>query len=176
MTLLAVRLAGGALILTACTYAGIMAEGRLKRRWMFFEELCELFGYLERETVYHRTPLDEALSLAAERCRTELKKVLLDAAEGVKKKTGGDFSEIWEKAVRRELDRGIFAEETIQVILLSSKALCNPDVVLQKELISQYARRFAQMEADAEEDYRSKGGLFRKLGTAAGIFLILLLM
>ena len=164
------------MILAACTYTGMLAEGRLKKRWMFFGELYELFGYLERETVYHRTPLDEALTNAASRCRTELRAVLLAASASVKEMAGGEFSEIWEKAVRQELDRGIFAEETIQVILISSKALCNSDVVLQKELISQYARRFEQMEADAEEDYRSKGRLFRKLGTAAGIFLILLLM
>ena len=170
------RAAGALLLFASCFLFGVSCETRLKRRWMILREFLEFFRYLERETSRRRTPLWEAMELGANRCRTEVREVLLFAAEQIRERKGGEFVRIWETAVFEKLGRDLTGEEAFQAILQSAGALCGSDLVLQRELLSQCADRFALLEEDARKDYRSRGTLFRRLGAAAGIFLILIFL
>ena len=57
-----------------------------------------------------------------------------------------------------------------------SAAMCSADVVLQRALLDKYADRFRMMSAREAELLREKGGLYRRLAAAAGVFLVLALL
>lgn len=170
----AVKAAGALCILAASAMVGIELERGMKKRWMFLLEMQEVLAFLEKEMTYHRSPIPEAFRGAASRCSTELKGILLLAAGEAEKREGRSFEEIWSAAVDESIPAQLLSAEELQAVKGAADALCNPDVVMQRTLLEQYAGRFGAMSKKAAEVCREKGGLYRKLTTAAGIFLVIL--
>lgn len=172
----AVKMAGAFCILSACILVGIELERRLKKRWMFLKEMQELMTVLEKEMTYHRAPVPEAFCSAAGRCTTQLQQMLLFAASRIEKREGKSFRDIWYESVNRCIPAGLLTDEELQDVIDAADALCNTDVVMQKTLLEKYADRFLEMSNREAEVCRDKGGLYRKLTTAAGVFLVILLI
>lgn len=148
----------------------------MKRRWQILREMCEVLRYLEKEMIYHRTPLEEAMEAAAGTGSMEIAGMLKLAAEGMKERKGTLFREIWKSAVAASLGDGVLTEQEMEIIADSWTAFCNPDVVLQKTMLDKQLLRMEDACRKAEEEYREKAGLYRKLWAAGGVFLILLLL
>ena len=148
----------------------------MKKRWQILGEMCEVLRYLEKEMIFHRTPLEEAMRAAAGSGSMEIARMLKLAAEGMKQRTGNAFREIWREAVTSSLGNGVLTEQELEVVADSWTAFCNPDVVLQKTMLDQQLFRMEESCRKAETEYRDKAGLYRKLGAAGGIFLIILLL
>lgn len=170
------KLAGIVCILAACLMAGLELERGLKRRWLVLREMGELLEFLEKEMVFHRTPLREALGEAAGRSRTELGGLFERAAAMTEPGGGASFSDIWGKAAEQSGLGRLLTEEEYRMVWEVSAALCNADTVMQKTLMDKYRDRFAAMSCEMEKAYREKGALYRKLAVSAGVFLAILLI
>lgn len=169
------KLAGILLVLISAVMTGLELEHGLKLRWLYLREMSESLRFLEKEMIYHRTPVSEALSEAAKRCQTELKTLFLSASKQTESKKERTFDEIWAHSVR-ETAAGILTKQEIETVCELSGALCNTDTVMQKTLLEKYQERFAVMSRDMEQQFREKGALYHKLSAAAGAFLALLLL
>lgn len=162
------------IFLAACLFGSAM-EFQVKKRWMILRELRELFRFLQKEMIYHRSPLEEALLLAAKSGMQETGEMLRRIAEEMKKRNGRTFQEIWGQAVACCLGN-ILEPTALDAVKDAYTALCNTDVVLQKVLLEKQENLFEGLCRDAECGYREKSGLYRKLGAVGGIFLILVLL
>lgn len=176
MVRLAVRTAGIALVfVSSCLLGSAMEEG-LKRRWMILREFCALLRYMEREMVFHHTPLNEALRLAAGSGMKEIREMLEHAAAGLERQDGASFKEIWEAAAERYLEEGRIKNAVREQIRDLWMAFCNQDTVMQKTMLEKQEAYLADLCQEAEQEYREKAGLYRRLGAAGGAFLIILLL
>lgn len=176
MVWLAVRTAGILLIFAACCFLGSAMESRLKRQWMVLREFCELLRYMEREMVFHRTPLEEALRLAAKSGLREIRETLEYAADKVERQEGASFQEIWETAVTVCLKDDVLRSAVREPVCDIWTAFCNQDTVMQKTMLEKQELHLSGLCRDAEQEYRAKAGLYRRLGAAGGVFLIILLL
>ncbi len=176
MVWLAVRTAGIFLIFAAGSFLGDAMEYGLKRQWLILREFCELLRYMEREMVVHHTPLDEALRLAAGSGMREIREVLEYAADRVERQEGASFQEIWEDAVTCCLKDGVLRAGNREPVCDIWTAFCNQDTVMQKTMLEKQESHLAGLCRDAEQEYRAKAGLYRRLGAAGGVFLIILLL
>ena len=165
------RTAGMLCILTACILTGLSLEQRLRRRGQLFREMQETMIFLEKEMTYHRSPIHEAFCSAQKRCVTALGRVFSEAAAQVEQRNGRSFREIWEDALARFIPDGL-----LQLLAETSDALCNTDVVMQKTLLGKYADRFRTMSEEEARICSEKGGLYRRLAVAAGVFLVILFL
>lgn len=171
-----VRTVGMLCILAACILTGFVLEQRLKRREQLFREMQETMTFLEKETTYHRSPIHEAFRSVQKHCMTALSGVFSEVAAQVEQRNGQSFQKIWEDALARFIPDGLLTQDEMQLFVESSAALCNTDVVMQKTLLGKYADRFRLMSEEEEQLCREKGGLYRRLTVAAGIFLVILLL
>ncbi len=173
---ISVKLAGILCILAAGVLAGNGMERRMKRRWQLFREMRETIAFLEKEMGYYRAPLHEALRSAAQRCRTELGTVLSETAEQIEQRSGCSFREIWERNLAKQIPAGLLSREETQLFADTETAFCGTDVVIQRTLLEKYEDRFRMMEDTEARVCSEKGGLYRKLAAAAGVFLVILLL
>lgn len=173
---LIVRLLGALCVMVSCMLAGCAAEHRMKRRWHLLKEMQEILAFLEKEMTYHRAPLPEALRSAAWKCSGELARALVLTAEKIESRNGQAFALLWEESLADCIPEGLLSAEELCLLRETAAALCNADTVTQRALLEKYADRFRMMSRDVEEACREKGGLYRKLAAAAGIFLVVVLI
>ncbi len=162
--------------MAACVLTGLGLERRIKDRWQLFREMQETLTFLEKEMTYHRSPICEAFRLAAKRCRTRLGETLTEAAEQMEKRSGRSFPLIWEDALGKTIPSGLLTQDETQLFIEVRAALCNTDIVMQKTLLEKYVDRFRMMAETEAQVCLEKGGMYRKLAAAAGIFLVILLI
>ncbi len=174
--MIAAKGVGICLILAACILAGMELERGLKRRWLILRELHEMLLFLEKEMIFRRTPVPEALEDAAAQCRTEAQALFQKAAGLAGAKRGASFGALWEEAAAASGLEEILAAEEYQETCRMAQALSNTDTVMQKTMLEKYQSRFEEMSVEMERQYREKGALYRKLTAAAGAFLALLFL
>lgn len=170
------KAAGLCCVFTACFLIGTEEDRRLKQRWLFLREMYEMLAYLEKEMIFHRTPLPEALRSAAASCRTCLGGLLKMAAEKTESRENRSFQDIWKESAAKWVPCRLLPETESAVLLESAAALCGTDTVMQRTLILKYEQRFQMLSENARQEWQEKGGLYRRLSVAAGAFLVILLM
>ncbi|MCD7764261.1 MAG: stage III sporulation protein AB [Lachnospiraceae bacterium] len=170
------KLCGLVCIFVSCVLSGLEMEHRLKQRWMFLWEMKETLHLLEKDMTWHRTPLPEALFSAAQVCKTPLGPMLLCCAGQIEARSGRSFGEIWRECARGEIPAGLLSEVQMQSVLDTGKALCNTDTELQKTHLKKQEQHFENLCAAAQEEWREKGMLYRRLSAAAGAAAVILLL
>ncbi len=171
-----IKLAGCFCIIAAGWMTGWELERRLRQRWMFLKEMQELFLYLEKEMTYHRTTVETALREAAGNCATVLRDLLLTAADQVEQRRGELFRDIWEDAVRQTIPGSLLQQDQHDTVCEAAAALCGTDTVMQRTMLVKYAERFDEMSRQESQNCQEKGKLYRKLSTAAGVFIVIVLI
>lgn len=170
------RMTGILLVFLSSSILGSSMERQLKKRWLLLREMCEVLRYLEKEMIYHRTPLEEAITAASKTGSAEIADMLQSAAAAMQQRSGNAFREIWQESVAGSLENGVLTGQEMETVADCWMAFCNPDVVLQKTMLDKQLARMEILCQAAGEEYREKSGLYRKLGAAGGIFLIILLL
>ncbi len=171
-----VKAAGLVCVFASCVLTGIELERRMKFRWMVLSEMREVLVILEKEMVFHHADIPEAFASAAMGCRTVLREVLESAAAQAEQRNGDAFERIWRTAVAEKIPEKLLTPGELLALQNTAEALCTTDTVMQRTLLQKNADRFLEMGKTEEQNYREKGGLVRRLMTAAGAFLAILLI
>ena len=174
--LIAIRMTGCTLIGIASYLVGALLEQRLKQKWLFVKEMKELLEFLEKEITYRRSPAETALETAAGNCHTCLRELLLTVADKIRERNGMDFQAIWEEQVHLMVPEGMLLQEEYETVCEAASAMCQTDTVMQRRLIETQQSRFAQLCDQAQQTCQEKSRLYRRLSTAAGVFLIIVLI
>lgn len=155
---------------------GESLERQMKKRWQILRELCEVLRYLEKEMIFHRTPLQEAMLAASQTGSLEISELLNYTAREMGQRKGISFREIWQEGTKQVLGNGVLKQQEREAVADCWNAFCNADVVMQKTMMEKQLLRMENLCREAEAEYREKTGLYRKLGAVGGIFLILMLL
>lgn len=129
-----------------------------------------------KDMLCHRSSLAEALQTVAKRCRSEAGQLFAAAGIGISMTGTGPFSAIWTQSVKESGLGRLLTEMEYAELLALATVLCSADPVQQRVLFQRYGEQFQDMSRGAQEQYREKGALYRKLAAAAGVFLVLLLI
>ena len=170
--MLALRGIGMICIFSAAILTGRELELRLKRRWIVLSEIAGGLTLLEKD----RRSLAEALQTVAKRCRSEAGQLFAAAGIRISMTGTGPFSAIWTQSVKESGLGRLLTEMEYAELLALATVLCSADPVQQRVLFQRYGEQFQDMSRVAQEQYREKGALYRKLAAAAGVFLVLLLI
>lgn len=174
--MLALRGIGMICVFGAAILTGRELELRLKRRWIVLSEIAGGLTLLEKDMLCHRSSLAEALQTVAKRCRSEAGQLFAAAGIGISMTGTGPFSAIWTQSVKESGLGRLLTEMEYAELLALATVLCSADPVQQRVLFQRYGEQFQDMSRVAQEQYREKGALYRKLAAAAGVFLVLLLI
>lgn len=171
-----IKLIGLGCIFGACVLSGFRMEQTLKQKWLFWKELQEVFLLMEKEMIFHQTAVSDALWIGAQNCTTCLKDLFLHVSEEVKKNTGEVFEKVWQDSIDKMISDKLVKECERKLLYDTASALSGNDKMMQEILLSRNQERFRECGNTARSEYQEKGKLIRSLMTAAGIFLVILLI
>ena len=116
------------------------------------------------------------MQTVAKRCRSEAGQLFAAASIRISMTGTGPFSAIWAQSVKESGLGRLLTEMEYAELLALATVLCSADPGQQRVLFQRYGEQFQDMSRVAQEQYREKGALYRKLAAAAGVFLVLLLI
>lgn len=174
--LILVRICGGLFVGIGSWMVGRELERKCKMQWELMQEMKDIMVFLEAEMTHRRNPVETSLGEAAGLCHTQLREVLLAAAEEVNRRNGMDFSSIWREQLELLMQEQQLTREQQDVLCACSAAMCGPDITRQQKQLETCISHLERMSAQAYQVYREKSLLYRRLSTACGVFLIILLI
>ena len=131
---------------------------------------------LSAENRYERLPIQEALQKIQKKIRPEIAFVLRQMIEQMKDGTGTPFSEIWEQAFRKGGKELFLTGEELEEVCRIGKHLGFLDQRQQEEHLQGCRERLQRLLRLRQKELEEKKHMYRCLGVAAGIFVILILV
>ena len=169
------KFAGLMCFLAAAGLAGCLKAEELKQRIRLLEELEEMILNLKSQMNYFREPL---YSIFEKTGKTSGSRAFLLPAEclnHLRRKNGG-IGEIWAQNAE-EIYRGTpLTEEDIEIIKFIGTYLGQTDFENQKYQFECTEERLRRQIIQAEETYRQKGPMYRKIGFFGGSLAVLILL
>lgn len=170
------KLAGSICVLAACTgFAGeLIRRGNWHRKYL--EAYLELTQLLSAEIRYERIPIQEALIQIQRKVRPEIGSILLRIVKRMKEGTGRSFAEIWECEFRESEKQFFLTGEEVEEVCRIGKNLGFLDPQQQEVHLRGCEERLRYFLSLRQKELEEKRPLYRWLGVAAGIFMILILV
>lgn len=133
-----------------------------------------MLKYLEDEIIYKRNSLPDALKVTAETKANDAAKMLLDSvcADLFNKHT--TLYDNWHAKVHTELSTTKLTDEDKEIILELGKGLGSTDVMGQSQLFSRIHKLLDENLQEAQTLEASKGKMYKSLGIAIGLGLVIL--
>lgn len=164
-----IRAAGIIILLFMSALTGCFAAGGLKKRLKALRQLRTMLESLRLMIRYEALEVDQiAARLADDETLDELEFLvpLKEYSENSLKTGEETFAEIWKRAA--ENYPGSFSEEDLELILRIGANIGVSDCEGQLAALTLACSENDRLIAEAQEQYRSKGRLYRALGAVAG--------
>ena len=156
----------------------LLRTGSLHKEYL--EALIELTELLSAEIRYERLPIQEALQQIQKKIRPEiafvLRQMIDQMIDQMKDGTGTPFSEIWEQAFRKGGKELFLTGEELEEVCRIGKHLGFLDQRQQEEHLQGCRERLQRLLRLRQKELEEKKHMYRCLGVAAGIFVILILV
>ncbi|MCI8853770.1 MAG: hypothetical protein HFI31_03680 [Lachnospiraceae bacterium] len=170
------KIVGSLLILCCSAGLGAAGAGDLKKHCMELRLLKQALYMLRGEIKYSRAPLPEAFGALADRLPSPFGEFFSGMREELGRRDGRGLSRIWKEEMSRSLKKSSLRREEKEKLGRLGEGLGYLDLEMQLSTMELYLE---QLEGDiqrAEEEIQSKQRLYRSLGVAGGIFLVILLI
>ncbi len=167
-----IRIAGIMLLLSMSALTGCLAAQSLKKRLTALRQLRIMLEKLRLMIRYEAPEVSEiAERLSRESGLSELEFLSAVCESITKRMDSGEasFYEIWNDAVDRH--SGSFSAEDIMLIKRIGSSLGSCDCDGQIAMISLACEEADRLIMSADDQYKSKGRLYRSLGAVAGALL-----
>lgn len=170
------KLSGAALILVACFgYVNVLLQSmKLHQRALKHAE--EFLTILMEELRYEQLPLQECF----ERTEHKICRAWVSISEklkaGLEQKTTGDVAALWKEAFRGHPEFDCLTVKEQEILLEVGNSLGFLDVAAQTRQLEFVRSRLEHCRLEQEKEGAEKRKLYRYLGMAAGIFVILILV
>ena len=177
------RYAGIVLMAGAVTGAGWYGAGIIRMKLEVLLIFRRMISHLKDRILYGNDPLPEALLHVGTWFEhqqigrlKEPGKLLVRIAERMDKEHTAIFREIWEEEVKAMIKKTPMAEGDLRNLLEIGENLGYADRVMQERMIAFYLERVEASIDAMRTETETKTKLYRSLGAAAGLFLIVVLI
>lgn len=170
-----IKLIFSLLIVAGCTMIGTIYASSLGERVKLLSGLQSTLQMLETEIVYGGTPLPLLLPRVAEKSKTEISAILLDATDQLSLKEGATFAEAWRRAVKMNYGKSALHNDDLDILINLGNNLGISDKENQVKhirLSMEDVRRNFEVALALQQ---KNSGLYRHLGLLAGISIVIIL-
>lgn len=170
------KVTGACLILLASAGIGVSFGSDLKRRCQELRILKQMAAMLRGEIRYGKTPLPEAFTRISDRLPEPFCSFLRSVTGDMEEMDGKPLEEIWRRNIFRCLGQTCLTGADLERLQSLGEVLGYLDVEMQLAAIDLYLEQLNGGIAEALENRSSRERLYRSLGVAGGVFLVLLLI
>ena len=165
-------------ILILCCSAGLGAAGSLdlKRHCMELRILKQAVYMLRGEIKYAKAPLPEAFGSLGERLTSPCGEFFSNLEKELALRDGRSLSQVWQEEMKRSLGATCLGKEEKERLGQLGEGLGYLDLEMQLSTMELYLEQLEGDIARAQEEIQTKQKLYRSLGVAGGIFLVILLV
>ena len=169
-----IRLLGAVLLTVGFGGLGLSAANRLDSRVRDLRELSAGLEILQRELGWRLSPLPKALEAAAVGTHERAAEFFACCARGSRQLAGAPFRAVWSSGLEQcplRLNR-----EDRALLEQLGPVLGRYDGDSQRQAVENVLTGLNRQQAQAEDDRRRLGRVYRVLGLTAGMFLALMLI
>ncbi len=164
------------LILLAGVGIGHLKAKTYDNRVYHLQELITTLKVLESEMQYRMDPLPD-LFLRVSKIKEGMSRILLETAGNLlKTQSARDLPDCWKESVETAYLESALHREDKRIISDLGIELGKTDIFSQS---SMFQRTFSLLEAQVEEaieEKKTKGKMYKSLGTAVGVLIVILLL
>lgn len=167
-----IKLAGILLAFTACTATGFLKAAEIRTRRKLLLDFRELLLRIATEISYFKEPLPQIFSRltadGAEREKGETD-LLLRSFLTAYQCGDADMGQMWRNAVDSAYEGSPLCREDLAVMKKCGEFLGRSDFSRQEEHFRLLESQMDRQLAEAEENIRTKGRMYSRLGLSAGL-------
>jgi len=165
------KMLGIVMIVCSCTAMGFLASSRLSLRIKSLGELIMALEIAESEIFFKLSPIPQIMKSAANATGGGVREMFLELYQKTNIVSSSTFSEKWLSVLKKSQDRLGLSPGDIEVLSELSTFLGRYDAERQTNSLAYIRRRLETALADAEEEQKSKGKIYRALGAASGLII-----
>ena len=165
-----IKLIGSIIVFISCVFAGRFASDRSKARLQALKCMHTDLLYAEGEIGSRLMPLPDIIQKLAAQDTCTRQFWMYCRNETVESKR--PFEEIWTDSVRLFF----YNPEEANILLTLSPVLGRSDAEEERKILLNTAAEIFIIKNDLEKEYSQKKTLYSKLGVAAGLFIVILLI
>ncbi|CAG7612497.1 Stage III sporulation protein AB [Paenibacillus solanacearum] len=169
------KLLGAMLILLSGALFGFYQAALLARRPKQIDELIRSLQRLETEIVYGFTPLPEALAHTGRSCSAPVSRLLLEAAEELKRAEGRSVQTIWHQAVSEAWRNTAMKVQERDIWLQIGSTLGLTDKEDQVKHLRLAASQLQTESDNAREEQQRYERMWKSLGVLMGALVVILM-
>ena len=167
---------GAILIIIATTGWGMCQAWKVEECYGQMCYLRKLMFRLRSELQYSRQMLPEALLMTGKDAKEPYRSWLLSLYERLRKRQGTSLAIIWEEEVKIHLSYTEIPEEILEKLERLGSELGTIDLQMQIRILDLYIENLEQQMEELHAEEKERIRLYRYIGTAAGIFLAIVLL
>gem|GEM_PF-1382150 len=165
------------LIFVICCAIGYYHAHDYRCRVVNLQSFLNGLKNLEDEILYRKTPLPEAMKvISEEKANHAAKELFSKVSEDLIGKSNCSFIESWIKYTEELGESCSFTTEDIYTINELGKGLGGTDVHGQSTVIRRVYKQIEKQLEEAVEENNSKGKMYKGLGIAIGLTLVIILI
>lgn len=168
------KLAGCILIFMSCAALGFMKASSYRARRAELEDTLELIRMLDMEISYRRDTLSKTFSSVADMKNCWFSRILKGCSEAMRNQERLETA--WQKSIEDNMGNCPLDQGDIAILKDISTGLGKSDVRGQRNVIEPAVMRIQQRLAEAAEQEKKQGRMYRGLGIASGVVIAVMLL
>ena len=169
-----IKLTGCALIFISCCLMGFMKASSYKERSRELESILELVKLMELEISYKKEPLAKTFQKSASLKSCWFSEVLQSSGEALSKQR--PLHEAWQKSITAHCAGSPLQQQDIEILKDLALGLGRSDTAGQSKVLEPVMTRLQQQLRYAGEQEMKQGRMYRGLGIAAGVVIVILIL
>lgn len=170
-----IKITGGVLIFLGSVLLGFLYSSEVEKKLNTLYEIQRMLIMLKGEITYHKAPVAEAFCEVSKHINIPLEGFLYHVGKELDQGIGKTVGQIWQERCDEELHRLVIAGEDKKNFREFGTCMGYLDIEMQIASIELYSEKLNVRIKESERGIREKQKIFRWLGIAGGVFLILLI-
>ena len=172
-----VKAAGLFLAFIAAAAAGMMKSAEVRRRRQLLEEFRDLIAHIATEISYFKEPLPQIFARLAASDNRETAILLRSVmASNRDEREALSLEQMWNQAIDLVYDKSPLTADDISVMKKCGQFLGQSDFRGQQDHFRLLDGQLARQLSEAEEDIRTKGRMYARLGVSVGLVITIALL
>lgn len=172
-----VKAAGLFLAFIAAAATGMMKSSEIRRRRQLLEEFRDLISHIATEISYFKEPLPQIFARLAASDNRETAVLLRSVMASYRDERAAlSLEQMWNQAIDLVYEKSPLTADDISVMKKCGQFLGQSDFRGQQDHFRLLDGQLARQLSEAEEDIRTKGRMYARLGVSVGLVITIALL